>query len=154
MLAEVRPNALRWLENDWRGDGVQIEKMPGGDRFDGPIPVAVAVESMGENGMQRLVAVGSGGWVLSALVNEAGTLGGDRLVLTNPGNRELALSSIAWLAGLDELVATAATGGEISRFSGLSDGSRAAWGFGLMALLGLGPMLLGTAVWSMRRAAS
>ncbi|MDA0296326.1 MAG: ABC transporter permease [Planctomycetota bacterium] len=154
VLAEVRPNALRWLENDWRGDGVQIEKMPGGDRFDGPIPVAVAVESMGENGMQRLVAVGSGGWVLSALVNEAGTLGGDRLVLTNPGNRELALSSIAWLAGLDELVATAATGGEISRFSGLSDGSRAAWGFGLMALLGLGPMLLGTAVWSMRRAAS
>ena len=97
--------------------------------------------------MQRLVAVGSGGWVLSTLVNEAGTLGGDRLVLTNPGNRELALSSIAWLAGLDELVATAATGGEISRFSGLSDGSRAAWGFGLMALLGLGPMLLGTAVW-------
>ena len=154
VLAEVRPSALRWLENDWRGDGAQIEEMPGGRRLEAPIPVAVAVEAMGENGMQRLVAVGSGGWALSALVNEAGTLGGDRLVLTNPGNRELALSSIAWLAGLDELVATAATGREISRFSGLSDGSRVAWGLGLVGLLGLGPMFLGTLVWSMRRANS
>jgi ABC-2 type transport system permease protein len=154
VLAEVRPNPLRWLENDWRGDGVQIEEMPGGDRLEGPIPVAVAVEAMGENSMQRLVVVGSGGWALSALVNEAGTLGGDRLVLANPGNRELALSSIAWLAGLDELVATAATGREISRFSGISDEARAAWGLGLVVLLGLGPMFLGTLVWSMRRATS
>lgn len=154
VLAEIRPNALRWLENDWRGDGVQIEEMPGGDRFAAPIPVAVAVEAMGENGMQRLVAVGSGGWALSALVNEAGTLGGDRLVLANPGNRELALSSIAWLAGLDDLVATAATGREISRFSGLSSDARAAWGLALTVFLGLGPMLLGTMVWSMRRGTS
>ncbi|MDG2022031.1 MAG: ABC transporter permease subunit [Phycisphaerales bacterium] len=154
VLAEVRPSALRWLEDDWRGDGVQIEEMPGGDRFTAPIPVAVAVEAMGENGMQRLVAVGSGGWALSALVNEAGTLGGDRLVLTNPGNRELALSSIAWLAGLDDLVATAATGREISRFSGLSNDARAGWGLALTVFLGLGPMLLGTIVWSMRRATS
>ena len=86
--------------------------------------------------------------------SEAGTLGGDRLVLANPGNRELALSSIAWLAGLDDLVATAATGREISRFSGLSSDARAAWGLALTVFLGLGPMLLGTMVWSMRRGTS
>jgi hypothetical protein len=98
------------------------------------------------------MVVGAGGWALSALVNEAGSLGGDRLVLANPGNRELAISGVAWLAGLDELVATASSGREVARFSGVTDAVRAGWGFGLFVVLALGPLLLGTIVWSTRRA--
>jgi ABC-2 type transport system permease protein len=152
VISAIRPNPLRWIENDWRGDGVRIERMPTDERFEDAVPVAVAVERLGLDGLQRLMVVGAGGWALSALVNEAGSLGGDRLVLANPGNRELAISGVAWLAGLDELVATGSSGREVARFSGVTDGVRTGWGLGLFVMLALGPLILGTIVWSARRA--
>lgn len=153
VLAAVRPGPLRWIESDWRGDGASLTGPPDDGRLEAPVPIAVAVESPGpDGGTQRLVVVGSGGWGLSAIVNEAGTLGGDRVVLANPGNRELALSGIAWLAGLDELVATAASGREVARFEGVTETARTTWGLLLPALFGAGPLVLGAVVWSVRRA--
>ncbi len=153
VLAEVRPGPLRWVESDWRGDGSSITGPSDEGRLDGPVPIAVAVEAPSNTGRpQRLVLVGSGGWGLSAIVNDAGTLGGDRVVLANPGNRELALSGVAWLAGLDELVATAASGREVARFEGVTESARTTWGLLLPIVFGGGPLLLGAGVWSIRRA--
>lgn len=152
VLAEVRPGPLRWIESDWRGDGASLSGPSDDGRFDEAVPVAVAVEAPGpDGGTQRIVVIGSGGWGLSAIVNEAGTLGGDRVVLANPGNRELALSGIAWLAGLDELVATGASGREVARFEGVTESARTTWGLLLPMLFGAGPLVLGAAVWSVRR---
>ena len=159
VLSAIPPRPLRWIESDWRGDGARISGPPepgadanGATYFESPVPVAVAVETEGFLGVsQRLVVVGSGGWPLSAIVNESGNLGDQRLVLANPGNRELALSAVAWLAGLDELVATAATGREISRFQGVGGSTRTIFGFLLPVILGLGPLVLGAGLWSWRR---
>jgi hypothetical protein len=153
VLAEVRPGPLRWVESDWRGDGASITGPSDDGRLESPMPVAVAIEAPGEDGRgQRIALIGSGGWGLSAIVNEAGTLGGDRVVLANPGNRELALSGISWLAGLDELVATAASGREVARFEGVTESARTTWGLLLPLVFGGGPLMLGAGVWSIRRA--
>ena len=159
VLAAIDSGPLRWIESDWRGDGVRIQGPPtAGDRetarmLDAPVPVAVAVDAGDREGLGRLVVVGSGGWALSAFVNEAGNLGDQRLVLANPGNRELALSAVAWLAGLDELVATGASGREVARFEGVGPGTRRVFGVLLPSVLGLGPLLVGAGVWSWRRSA-
>lgn len=153
VLAEVGPGPLRWIESDWRGDGASATGPELDAALEAPVPVAVAVEITRADGSpQRAVVVGSGGWALSAIVNEAGTLGGDRVVLANPGNRELVLSGISWLAGLDELVATAASGREVARFQGIDERARLAWGSTLPLAFGLGPLGLGGLVWSWRRA--
>ena len=85
-------------------------------------------------------------------MNEAGSLGDQRLVLANPGNRELALSGVAWLAGLDELVATGSSGREVSRFQGVGSGTRNLFAVLLPLRLGVGPLAPGLSVWAWRRA--
>ena len=147
VIAEVKPSVLRFVESDWRGDGERITRLPEDKRFESPQPVVVSMEQDGK----RVIAVGSGGWLLSGLVNDSGTLGGDRVILSNPGNRELALSGVSWLAGMDELVATASTGREVTRFSGVTAGARVWWGLILPGLLGVGPLVLGGVVWAARR---
>lgn len=159
ILAAVEPGPLRWIESDWRGDGARIVGPPSfeetgtAERIDRPVPVAVAVTPDADDaGLGRLVVVGSGSWGLSAFVNEAGSLGDQRLVLANPGNRELALSGVAWLAGLDELVATGSSGREVSRFQGVGSGTRNLFAVLLPLLLGVGPLATGMSVWAWRRA--
>ncbi len=154
-IARVGAGPLRWIERDWRGDGVKLDGPPAEGMMEEPVALAIAAESVGpDRKPRRLVLIGTGGWALSAIVNEAATLGGDRIVLANPGNRELALSGIAWLAGLDELVATAASGREVARFQGLSGATRAFWAVALPVAFGLGPLVLGAGVWSARRRAA
>lgn len=147
VVAAIEPTLLRFLEDDWRGDGANIRVLPEEKRFAQPQPIVVALE----RDLQRALVVGSGGWLLSAIVNDAGTLGGNRVVLLNPGNRELALSGVAWLAGMDELIATASSGGEVARFQGVTPQARLAWGFGLPLFLGVGPLIVGSIVSSFRR---
>ena len=157
VLAAVDSGPLRWIESDWRGDGVRIEGPPteGSDEtarmLQAPVPIAVAVDGDERAGLGRLILVGSGGWALSAFVNDAGNLGDQRLILANPGNRELALSAVAWLAGLDELVATGASGREVARFEGVDAGTRRLFGVLLPLLLGVGPLVVGAGLWSWRR---
>ena len=159
VLAAIDSGPLRWIESDWRGDGVRIEGPPAnGDResarmIETPVPIAVALDAGDNDDLGRLIVVGSGSWALSAFVNDAGNLGDQRLVLANPGNRELALSAVAWLAGLDELVATGASGREVARFEGVDSVTRNVFGVVLPLLLGVGPLLVGAGVWSWRRSA-
>ena len=75
VVAAVEPSILRFIENDWRGDGTRIDRLPEEKRYNEPQPVVVA----SVRGDQRVMVVGSGGWMLSGIVNESGSLGGDRL---------------------------------------------------------------------------
>ena len=50
------------------------------------------------SGPQRVLTVASGGWMLSYVADVAVNVGGERYALVNPGNHELMLSGVAWLA--------------------------------------------------------
>ncbi len=67
------------------------------------------------------------------------------------GASTLVLSAVAWLAGLDELVATGSSGREVARFEGVDATTRNVFGILLPSILGLGPLLIGAGVWSWRR---
>lgn len=151
VIAAIEPSPDRWLEDDWRENSRVTREVPDAKRFTTPLPVVVAVERKDQaTGVtRRAVVVGSGGWLLSSLADVAQSLGGNRVVLTNPGNRELLLASVAWLAGIDLLGGSA--GREVARVDELTDSARAFWFVllvgGVPALVGL----VGVGVWWRRR---
>jgi hypothetical protein len=79
------------------------------------------------------------------------SLGGGRTALVNPGNRELLLASVAWLADRSDLLGAGLSGREVPRIEGLGDGARLAWTVFLGALLAFGPLAVGAVVISRRR---
>ncbi|MBL9149659.1 MAG: Gldg family protein [Phycisphaerae bacterium] len=146
-VARVEPDANRWIEDDWRGDGNAVRSVPDAKRLSGPADVVVAVERPDGH---RAVVVGSGGWLLSTIADASQSLGGDRFALTNPGNRALLIASVAWLAGLDP----ATFGGaerEVARIGEISDRTRATWLLILVAGLPVAVALVGTGVAMKRR---
>ena len=54
---------------------------------------------------QRLIVIGSNSWIYDALTFRQGQLVDGRITTAFPGNLALLESSIAWLAGLDDLIA-------------------------------------------------
>lgn len=150
VVAVVEPSADRWIEDDWRTDARAIREVPQEKRFDAPLSVVVAVERRTQSGASaRAVVVGSGGWLLSMLADVAQTLGGSRVLLSNPGNRELMLASAAWLGGVEAI--GGAAGREVPRVGTIPDRERAWW---FAALVGGGPLAIGamgTLVWWRRR---
>jgi hypothetical protein len=78
------------------------------------------------------------------------SLGGNQIAMINPGNSELLLASVEWLAGLDSWIAASPIGKQSSRVSGLSATAYAGWS----AILVLGipaSLLLVTIIASIRR---
>jgi hypothetical protein len=150
IVAAVEPSADRWIEDDWRTDARPLREVPAEKRFDAPQAVIVAVERRTPSGaLARAIAVGSGGWLLSMLADVAQTLGGNRVLLSNPGNREFMLASAAWLGGLDSIAGIA--GREVPRVGLVSERERAWW---FAALVGGGPLAIGAVgglVWWRRR---
>ena len=106
---------------------------------------------MPASGRQRMLVIGSGGWLLSAIADVAVSLGGDRFVLTNPGNRELMLSGSAWLAQMDELIVPGASRQEIARLDGIRDNIRTRWAWFSIAGMPAASLVLGVVVWMIRR---
>jgi hypothetical protein len=51
----------------------------------------------------------------TAVCDAADPLGGGRVALRNPGNRELLVNAVLWLAGRDAQVAGAGSGREVAR---------------------------------------
>ncbi|MBC24154.1 MAG: hypothetical protein CMJ32_09605 [Phycisphaerae bacterium] len=155
IVAAVQPGPARWLEDDPRSsDVLNRQGIPPGKLLTENVPVAVGVQRSipGMNRPQRLLVVGSGGWLLSALADITETLGGGRLILANPGNKALASASVAWLSGLDELVVAGASGREVSRLSGITDGARKAWG--IILILAVPAFLVGTGATILSRRSS
>ncbi len=153
IIASVEPSANRWLEDDWREERRQEKSVPEAKRLTAPMPVVIALERRdpASGATRRAVAVGSGGWLLSSLADVSQSLGGNRYVLTNPGNRELMLASVAWLSGEEALIAAGASGREVARVGEITDTTRMWW----LAALALGvPALVattGVGVWLRRR---
>ncbi len=101
---------------------------------------------MGANGRkQRLIVVGSPVWFEDYYLNAASAVEGRR-VLTFPGNSALLESSIAWLAGQDELVAPSPQVRDIARIKPLSAGQLTAIRWALAAGLPVLVLVLGIGV--------
>lgn len=149
-VLSLPPSETRWVEEDWRRLR-DIDRVPEAKREAGASPVVAAIERVRPDGdVQRAIVVAANGWLLSNLADRTVPLGGERVAFANPGNRELARSGIAWLAGLDEWVAGAGAGREVARLSGITPAVRFGWSVGLLAGLPFVPLLVGGVVW-MRR---
>jgi ABC-2 type transport system permease protein len=148
---EVAPSAERWLADDWRGDGDGVREVPAAKRFAEPLPVAVLAERRSAAESQRAALVASGGWMLTSVADLSEDLGGGRTALQNPGNRELLLALVSWLAGREDLLDAGLSGREVARVEGLDGRARLAWIVALLAVLGAGPLAGGAVVVARRR---
>ena len=59
------------------------------DSFTAPIPVVIAAE----RGEQRVIVIGSGGWMLTRIADAVTPIGGGRMALMHPGNLELLINT-------------------------------------------------------------
>lgn len=151
VVIEVEPSPSRWLADDWRGDGDGVREVPARKVLNEAVPVAVLAERKVAGGTQRVALVASGGWLLTSVADLSDSLGGGRTALVNPGNRELLLASVAWLADRTDLLDSGLSGREVSRIEGLSSGFRRAWMIGFGTLLAIGPIAIGALVVGRRR---
>jgi hypothetical protein len=152
VLAEVNPDEARWIDRPWR-EMTDAEPPDDEALLAAPVPVVVASERPhpAGHGTQRMIVVGSGGWMVSNVADRVTPVGGNRVALNDPGNHELMLASVAWLAGLDELIAPSPTSQEVSRLTGLSPQVRARWKWIVLVVMPVGCLLLGLGVWLSRR---
>jgi ABC-2 type transport system permease protein len=149
----LAPSETRWVEEDWRRLR-DIDRVPEAKRDDDARPVVAAIERpRPDGGVQRALVVAANGWLLSNLADRTVPLGGERVAFANPGNRELARSGIAWLAGLDEWVGGGGPGREVARLAGIAPADRAAWTAGLLVGLPVLPLLVGGVIWRRRERA-
>ncbi len=152
---EIEPSATRWIEDDWRKEGAGVQEVPAKKQMNSTLAVALLLErnsaSSGNSEGQRVVLVGSGGWMLSSVADISQSLGGSRMLLTNPGNREFLLASVAWMAHRDDLLGAGMSGREIARIEGLSDRARLGWRVVLLSGLPCAPLLIGASVLLRRR---
>ncbi|HMN96979.1 MAG TPA: hypothetical protein PKC43_13365 [Phycisphaerales bacterium] len=146
----VEPGPLRWLERDWRTENRPRATPPAGAALEEPVAVAVAIEDPGEpRRRRRAIVVGSGGWMLSSVLDATEPVGGGRSIAANPGNRELLLGSVAWLAGADEFILPG--GGDIARLAGIDRSARVLWSLLAIGAIPLSLLLMGAAVTVARR---
>lgn len=114
-LLAIAPARNRWLEDDWRSAARRTSRVPESRRFDEPVVVLAAVES--PQG-RRAVISGGAAWLLSGLADMTGQIGADRVFLRYPGNRELFVGCVGWLAGLHDGLG-GASGREVERVPAL-----------------------------------
>lgn len=150
-IAAIEPSPTRWLETDW--SRFQDSQARPDQQFTEPIVIAMAAERPSPTGagVQRLIVVGSGGWMVTNIADPVVNIGGGRVALQNPGNHELMLASVAWLAGMDDLIAASPMSQEVSRLRGITPEVRTAWWWIIVAGVPLGCVLLGAGVWLWRR---
>ncbi|MEY3143595.1 MAG: hypothetical protein RLY21_2088 [Planctomycetota bacterium] len=151
VAVEIEPGRERWIADDWRGDGDGVREVPESKRLKEALPVCVLAERSGAAGTQRVAVVASGGWLLSSLADLSDSLGGGRTALVNPGNRELLLATVAWLADRKDLLDGGISGREVPRIEGLDEAPRRVWMFGYGGALVLGPIVAGAFVLARRR---
>lgn len=152
VLTHVRPGSNRVLA-DWTAEFVDRDLEEVGRPLERPRPLVVAGErrSPAGRGEQRYVIVGSGNWMLSNIADAAETIGGQRAARVYPGNAELMLASIAWLAGYDELIAPSPTSQEVARLDGVTPTVWRWWMVIALIFMPVGALAIGTVVWLVRR---
>jgi len=166
VVVAVDPSPTRWIESEWTGNLDERDPRPE-QRLPEPLPIVMTAERanpawpgtgtgtgngpQGGSAAQRIMVAGSGTWLFTAYADQVWPLGGDRVALIYPGNHELALASVAWLAGMDDLIAATPLSQEISRLRGVTPEVRATWWWIIVAGVPLTCLLLGAAVWMWRR---
>jgi len=135
-LITIMPSEDRWLDQQWEREIADIESK---EPLETEISIATAVEN--RNG-GRSIVIGSGGWLLSWVADRAVSLGGNQVAMLNPGNSELFLASVEWLAGLDGWIAAGPIGQQSTRVEGLSDHMYLTWA--AILILGIPASLVGT----------
>ncbi len=151
-----------WAESEWQvlwqtppEDRARLPALPASDSpRDQAVPanstawwVAAAVQrsSPAFAATQRVVVVGAPTWFFPAIA-EAQTVVDGRAAYAFPGNLELLHSSIAWLAGRDDLIARGAESGALAVVPDLSPARLRAVRLALILGLPLAVLLLG-ALW-------
>ncbi|MEM7622524.1 MAG: hypothetical protein AAF235_04910 [Planctomycetota bacterium] len=138
----------RWSESQWLAylrtplaDRPAIRPQPSPDaEVDGLGPWILAAASEGDRpGEPRVVAVGGSTWLFDPAWAERGEAG-----LMNPGNIELLEASIAWLAGLDDLIGASAASDQTPLIEPIDTATLSWIRWGLIA--GLPIVILGTGV--------
>ncbi len=153
VIASVDPDPRRWIEADWAVKLAADAAVVSGAPFETPVPIVAAAERPNPlgAGTQRIIVVGSGAWLLSYAADAARAIGGERVALTNPGNQELLLASVAWLAQLDDLIAPGPVSRQVARLDGVDGAAALRWGL-LTVLATPGACLaLGFVLWFFRR---
>jgi hypothetical protein len=153
VVLAVEPGNDRWLETDWMLRPDTLDEPTADQRFDDPAPLVVAAERRNpvKSGDQRILVVGSGGWLLSYLADVVVPVGGDRMVLVNPGNFELLMAGITWLAGDDDRIASSPVSRQVARLEGVTESVQSFWRWVALAMLPGGCLALGIFVWTVRR---
>lgn len=135
-IITIQPSEDRWLDQQWEREIADIESK---EPLETEISIATAVEN--RNG-GRTIVIGSGGWLLSWVADRAISLGGGQIAMVNPGNSELFLASVEWLAGLDGWIAAGPIGQQTTRVEGLSESMYLTWA--VILVLGIPASLIGT----------
>ena len=145
-ILESPPAPGRVLISDWRrlaDDRSTARSEPIAE----PVMLAAAALRQRLDGqLARAVVVGSADWAFSNMASRTQTISG-RETLAAPGNRELMLAAVRWLAGQDDQVAFGGTGGEVARVGALRGSTRQLWAFALIVLV---PVSLGVTGWRIR----
>jgi len=111
--------------------------------------LAAGAERIINNDTQRIIVVGSNSWIYDALTFSQGQLVDGRITTAFPGNLALLESSIAWLAGLDDLIAPGIQARPIATIGPLDQSQRSTYRWFLLAgvpgfilVLGIGTRIL------------
>lgn len=143
-LIMIEPSEDRWFEPRWE---TKQNDIGSNEPITNSVSIANAVV---HHGGARAIVVGSSGWLLSWAADRATSLGGNKIVMVNPGNSEFLLASVEWLAGLDDWIAAGPIGQQSNRVSGLSKNAYFVWT--ALLIIVLPALLLGSTVFiSMRR---
>lgn len=156
-----------WAEGDWasgasdRARAALASARPDADEPRGPLNVGLAIE----RGDQRVVVLSDAGETANPnrppLIADANIF---RLVVVQtpegtrqqptvayPGNAELFVNSVYWLARLDEFVGAGARTQQVRRVEQIQPTQLTVARWIVLALLPLGALAAGTAVWLIRR---
>ncbi|RNC82036.1 MAG: hypothetical protein ED559_09705 [Phycisphaera sp.] len=121
-----------WTERDTNRHNIANPPAPGGPRDDAVEDGAFAwaVEREHNSATQRAVVVGSHLWLFDYYARRTTQVGGS-VVETSPGNTELALAAVKWLAGRDSTIARSAESESFPIIQPLSEArlSAARWFF-------------------------
>ena len=153
LIATVPPADRRWIESEWSPQQQQSAARDDQPALSESIPLVGLVERRSplDGSRQRVLVVGSGGWMLNYVADMVMPAGGERYALLYPGNHELLLSGASWLCGLDDRIAPGPLSQEVARLGSISDGTRVTWSW--ILLLGIPGFiaLVGIGVWIVRR---
>jgi hypothetical protein len=150
-IAAIAPSRSRWIESDWlaRINGTNTDEPE--DSLQVAVPVVVAASRPGVDVRHRVMLIGSGGWMLSRVADAVGSVQGGSPALLYPGNAELMLSSVAWLAHMDELIAPSPVSQQVQRLEDIDRADSLTWGIIAIVIVPVLCLALGIVVWLIRR---